>query len=302
MVRKIINKKNRNLFILLVFGSGTFLFMSMNIGSNDFISRFNQNTHKNVNGAPVAKTGAPGESSLSCTQCHAGSINNGSTQNILEVSDGVSTITDYIPGQTYTVSLSLATGNVKEGFQATVLDIATNTMAGSFPGTGLVGSKIVSSGGRNYATHISSSTNEGNVSWDWDWIAPATDVGPVKFYIASNKANGNNLANGDQIFLSQHTFNSTVGFGEHEETDWNFKVFVDKNARNLKLKFSSLTQENVFIKMTGMKGETVLTKQVGLSNIGGNNYSIEIEKSISSGIYVVQLFVGNNVVSKKIQL
>lgn len=299
MVRLIINKINSSLLIL---GMGTFLIISMNIKSEASFTRFNKNAHKNVNGAPVAKTGAPGESSLSCTQCHAGSVNNGSAQNILEVSDGVSTITDYIPGQTYTVSLSLATGNVKEGFQATVLDIATNTMAGSFPGTGLVGSKIVSSAGRDYATHISSSTNEGNVSWDWDWNAPATDVGPVKFYVASNKANGNGATNGDQIFLSQHSFNSTVGLNEYAEFDLKFNVYFDKNSNNLKLTFNALTKENVFVKMTGMEGNYILSKQLGLSDVGGNKQTIEVGKEIKSGVYIVQLFVGNKGISKKLQI
>lgn len=284
---------------ILVFALGMFFIISMSFNSKETISGF---VHKNVNGAPIAKTGAPGESSLSCTQCHAGSINNGNNQNILEISDGVSTVTEYIPGQTYIVSLSLATGNVKEGFQATVLDIATNTMAGSFPGTGLVGSKIISSGVRDYATHILSSTNEGNASWDWDWIAPATDVGPVKFYIASNKANGNGSTNGDQIFLSQHSFNSTVSLNEYDETDWNFNVYFNPFLELLNLQFSSMVKENVFVKITGMDGNTVITRQLGLSDIGQNSYKVELEKELSEEIYIIQLFVGNKAISKKVRL
>lgn len=298
MAHKTIEIKH-NYILLFALVLGMFLILSMSFNAKETISSY---VHKNVNGAPVAKTGAPGESALSCTQCHAGSINNGDNQNILEVSDGVSTVTEYIPGQTYTVSLSLATGNVKEGFQATVLDIATNTMAGSFPGTGLVGSKIISSGGRDYATHILSSTNEGNVSWDWDWIAPVTDVGPVKFYVASNKANGNGSTNGDQIFLSQHSFNSTVGLNENAETDWNFNVYFASSFETLNLQFASLVTENVFVKVTGMDGSTVLTKQLGLSGIGENSYKVELEKDFSEGIYVIQLFVGNKAMSKKVRL
>lgn len=296
MVHKIINNKH---ILFFAFGTGIFFILSMSFNAKETISSY---VHKNVNGAPVAKTGAPGESALSCTQCHAGSINNGDNQNILEVSDGVSTVTEYIPGQTYTVSLSLAAGNVKEGFQATVLDIATNTMAGSFPGTGLVGAKIISSGSRDYATHILSSTNEGNISWDWDWIAPATDVGPVKFYVASNKANGNGSTNGDQIFLSQHSFNSTVGLNENVEIDPNFNVYFDSSFGTLNLDFSSLVKENVFVKITGLNGNTILTKQLGLSEIGQNNYKVELEKEISKGIYIVQLFIGNKGMNKKVRI
>ena len=77
-------------------------------------------------GAPAGKTGAPGEGVLSCTECHAGSVNDGATQNILTVYDEGIEVTGYIPGEIYTVSLVLTDENVKEGFQATVLDNSYN--------------------------------------------------------------------------------------------------------------------------------------------------------------------------------
>ena len=74
---------------------------------------------------------------------------------------------------------------------------AANAKAGSF--TAGTDSEIQTSSEKEYINHSSASVS----SWTFDWTAPATDVGDVTFYLASNKANGDNSTSGDDIYLSE---------------------------------------------------------------------------------------------------
>ncbi|MDG1331616.1 MAG: hypothetical protein P8P74_04755 [Crocinitomicaceae bacterium] len=123
------------------------------------------------------------------------------------VSQGGTAVSDYVPGQTYTVRLELNSGDVKEGFQATVLDLVNDEMAGNFIETNNE-TKVIqpSANNRKYASHTSMSSDEGNPGCEWQWDAPTTDIGPVRFYVASNLADGNGGAENDAIFTSQYTF------------------------------------------------------------------------------------------------
>jgi len=54
-----------------------------------------------------------------------------------------------------------------------------------------------------FISHGNSSNTSGR--FEFDWTAPATDVGPVKIYVAANAANGNGTASGDKIYTSSVT-------------------------------------------------------------------------------------------------
>jgi len=88
-----------------------------------------QKSPLNGGGAPAGRSGAPGEQN--CTACHSGSVLNGNNENVLTLLNGGNPVTNYTPGQTYTVSLSMSSNPTKKGFQSTALD-ANNIMAGSF--------------------------------------------------------------------------------------------------------------------------------------------------------------------------
>lgn len=157
---------------------------------------------KNSNGAPNKKTGAPGEGS--CVDCHSGTVNDGtSINNLVMVEDGTSNVvTQYTPGQTYMLTLAINTASTKKGFQTVALD-GTNTQAGTM--TAVAGSTATATfQGRTYVNHTTASNTAPTFSFKW--TAPSTNVGNVKFYLASNATNNNSSTSGDLIYLSQHTF------------------------------------------------------------------------------------------------
>lgn len=258
-----------------------------------------EKAHLNAAGAPTGLTGAPGESN--CTQCHVGTTQSGTGINSLLLLDGAATVASYVPGTSYNVSLSLNDGNVMEGFSATVLDISTNTMAGNFPGTGGFGTAISSAGGRDYATHTSSSNTSSNFTWIWAWDAPAVDVGPVKFYVATNIANGNNLTSGDVIYLSEHIYGSSAsGLEEIEEAVEGFSAGYNSASNSVKIKFSANTIDNLFFNLVDLNGKSVYTDNLGVSSLGENSLSVALPSRVESGIYMVNFFVGNKAMKTKV--
>jgi len=286
-------------FILIL---GSFLIAALQSTSGK-LAEYSVAYQKYSTGAPAGKTGAPGEGALSCTECHAGSVNDGSSQNILTVYDAsLQVTTAYIPDEVYTVSLALVDEDVKEGFQATVLDNNYNNMAGTFLTSGSVGTQIVPYLGRDYATHKSASSNAGNVSWDWEWQAPAVESGPVTFYVASNIANGNGTASGDDIYLSQHVIYSILDVNTEQQEDLGFKAGYNSEVNALHIQFNSLSVENMFVKVVNLSGKSEHSSTIGNSKIGLNKQKVQLPETIKSGMYVVQFFLGNKAMSSKIYI
>ncbi len=290
-------------YLLIAIGITSIAFIGMQKSGVEKIEKyFAKNVHvKHAAGALAGKTGAPGDAN--CTQCHSGQTQDGTAQHTFTVLEGLNPITNYVPGNTYNVSLQLATHDVKEGFEAIVLDTQNDAMAGSFTGNNGVGTQIVSAGGKDYATHTSGSNSSSNQFWIWEWTAPATNVGPVKFYVASAKANGNGNNSGDVIFLSQHILGvNTSSITENTQDNFNFIAGYSQEANKVFLTFNTLTVGNMYFNLVDLTGKSVFTYDLGESVIGENDEQIALPKSLESGIYLVHFFVGNKAMSSQIMV
>lgn len=148
-------------------------------------------------GSPGGKSGSPGDSNKTCTECHTGTataVNGWISTNI--PSEG------YTPGQTYTITASgTHAGVVKFGFELT-----------AETGTGVkTGTIVITDAARTQLTNVNKAvthTSAGNIpngnsnTWSVNWTAPASNVGQVRFYAAFNAANGNGNNQGDVIYKS----------------------------------------------------------------------------------------------------
>ena len=279
---------------------GLFSFTDFN---SAIIEGFSHKTALNANGAPGGKTGAPGETN--CTQCHAamGGAQDGSSQNILTVADGITPITSYVPGQTYNVTLTLQSNPAKRGFSATALD-GTNTMAGTFTGSAIGKTQVNAASGREYATHTVDGNEASELTsgfWLWEWTAPATDVGQVTFYVASNEANDNGTSTGDVIYTSFHPINSAAGVEEVEETISALTAGFSAANNKLILDFTTISTDDMYVNVVDMNGRSVYQRALGSAMIGENHEEVAMP-SIKNGMYVVHFFVGNRATSKKIMV
>lgn len=139
------------------------------------------------------RAGAPGDagSTGSCRTCHTGNNNDDKPGSI--TLSGVPTA--YVPGQTYSLTLTL-TQAVQPigGFQIVATNGINNTQIGTF--TDIPGETRVTTSMR--LTHSTpKNLTGGSVSWTTDWTAPSSGTAPtdVVFYYAGNAANGDGLRN-----------------------------------------------------------------------------------------------------------
>lgn len=282
-------KKQLLNFALLASVGAFFAFQNASIVTKKF--------HKiptNNNGASGGSTGAPGESN--CTSCHNGTVQSGATENVLVMLDGSTPVTQYTPGATYTMNFGMSSNVTKKGFQATAFT-PSNTMAGTF--TAGSNTSIKTSGSKKYAGHTNSS-NTGTATWNWTWTAPTTNVGTVTFYVASNKSNNNNNDNGDVIYLSQHTFQANTSDVKEKVFNPNFKAWLNDDKMNLK--FNSLQAQKVSVNVVDLAGKSVAFRNLGYSHVGENNLDFNMNSSLPSGMYMVQLFLDNTPYTFKVYM
>jgi hypothetical protein len=249
----------------------------------------------NAGGASAGKTGAPGEQN--CTACHAGTAQDGANENLLTLFDGTTPVTTYVPGQQYTVSLSMNSNPTKRGFQATALTSA-NFMAGTF--TGQAGNTNINGTTKKYANHTSSSNTSSTPSWTWTWTAPSTGSGNVTFYVATNKTNNNGNDNGDMIYLSQHVI-SEASSSSLEESTFNNNLVAgwNENKNVVNISFQLNKDALVGVNVVDMNGKSVYNKPTFKGSIGKSVIEIPTH-GFSSGVYIVNLFINNKPLSKKV--
>jgi hypothetical protein len=164
--------------------------------------------HAYAEGPPAGFTGAPAEQT--CVVCHNSFPLNSGTGTVT-----INTPSSYQPGQTYQITVQDQTTDQSRrrwGFQLTVLTGA-NAKAGQLQATSTT-SLITNDGpgfNRDYIEHNLQGTfqgQRGGASWTFPWVAPATDVGAVTFYVATNMANGDTSSSGDFIFTQSKTIPS----------------------------------------------------------------------------------------------
>jgi hypothetical protein len=255
-----------------------------------------QKSPLNGGGAPAGRSGAPGEQN--CTACHSGSVLNGDNENVLTLLNGGIPVTNYTPGQTYTVSLVMSSNPTKKGFQSTALD-ANNLMAGTFAGQ--AGNTSINGTTKKYANHTSmSNTNVTAPVWSWSWTAPSAGTGDVTFYVASNKANGNGNDNGDLIYLSQHIISEQgAGITENESVSA-FNLFYAADTKLATVTFESLQQGSMSINLSDMNGKIWNIKQNELVIIGKNKMTLDLSGSYPKGAYVLQAIINGKPFTKNI--
>ena len=157
-------------------------------------------------------TAAPGDDARACTACHGGSALNsgpGSVKIVLQ-SGAV-----YIPGVKQHLTVQIADPNqARWGFElsARLNSDLEKSQAGDFISTDGFTQVICEdygprpcASGATFITHTSAGTRNGTrngASFQFDWMPPAANAGPVTLYVAANAANGNGTNAGDLIYTS----------------------------------------------------------------------------------------------------
>jgi uncharacterized repeat protein (TIGR01451 family) len=188
-------KDKLKLLILLIFLAGLGVYLI----TDNFASR---KAYAYSSGPPAGFTHAPGE--FDCAECHLPQPDAGTGH--IQINAPQS----YVPGQTYQITVTHANSDPTRrrwGFQLTALD-DSNSKAGNLQSQDVLTQVLDNQGpnaSRQYIEHTSSGTfinQQGGASWTFNWTAPATNVGPVTFYVAGNQANNDGNTSGDYIYFT----------------------------------------------------------------------------------------------------
>lgn len=249
------------------------------------------------NGPSAGKTGAPGENN--CTQCHTGTAQSGAGINTVVMTEGANVVSSYTPGTVYNITISIANPSSINGFQIVGLT-GSNTQAGIVTLIPSTGTQIKNgAGGKKYVTH----TLAGNIqsTWVFQWTAPATNVGNVTFYLATNKTNAQDNDSGDVIYLSQHIYGSVAGVEENQH-DITLELGFNSVNNTLAINYTTLAAGESMLNLVDLNGKSVFNESIGSTEIGENKKAVRLPSDLQSGVYVAHLNVNNNFISKKIYI
>lgn len=156
-------------------------------------------------------TNGPSESN--CTSCHTGTSLNGGSGSLSDLVLTSKMTSGYLKDSTYTMTLKYKQSSISRfGFSITALVAKDDSPAGDFTVTSnrtQKSTKGVSGKTRQYIGHTSTgtaTTSSNATEWEFEWKAPSTNVGAVKFYAVVNATNGNNGNSGDQVYAKVFEF------------------------------------------------------------------------------------------------
>lgn len=229
-------------------------------------------------GAPMGKTGSPGDNYINCSQCH-----NGPPQQALAWITTDIPASGYISGTTYTVIVTANhSGAVKAGFQLCAED-NSNQKQGELIPTNLTETKLT---GTNHITHTSNGVTciAGQRSWSFDWKAPTAGTGEITFYNASFLSTGGQY-NGMTYLSDTSVQEATTGISNINKSN-EIDIWYDSNNHLIHYKFPDENCENINIEFYNIAGQKL--DGATLSNNGSVEYHQEISLNYR-GILIIRI-------------
>ena len=239
---------------------------------------------------PVGKTGAPFESS--CTDCHAGStLPAAGTVDFTLGGLGAG----YYPNTLYPVTIG-ATSGTKNGFQVVCVD-DSDVQAGTFEaGTN---SNISSASGLDYVRHTNA---VGATTWSFNWTSPASATGDITFYYSYNISDDGGTTASDEIYVGSFTIAlaNDVGISEHEELEAQYNLSYSAETGMVQARYFNPDNDHVLFVVQNISGKEVGRYDLGYQEPGDHVQSFMIDEADADGIYLVSVFLGNRVLTKKL--
>ena len=246
-------------------------------------------------GAPVSTTGAPDEVNCSTSGCHDGfSVNGGNANLTFSVGNNIS---EYIPGQTYPVTVTISEpGVTRFGFQLVALKNADSLNAGDLVITDVNRTQIITNPieltDRKYITYTYEGTvpfSSGMGQWTFNWTAPGQNVGPVTLYVASVSANDDNTDGGDHVYTLSKTLtpNLSSAVNQNEKFNITADVFPNPMSKELNVKFNL---------------ERASIVECELYDVQGKLVKVLFEEEITSGLKTIDMDVLNGVYFLKFKM
>lgn len=228
--------------------------------------------------AGEGNTGAPGDNIKQCSSCHQGASFDTEAEILVLNSESIS-IDQYIPGEEYTVQLTVnANGASVYGFQMVSLFDSNNEDTEGFTQAGS-GMQLVPLNGRNYLEHSDPSVS--NV-FQTTWIAPEAGSNDVSFYAAVNAANGNGNTLGDHAGATELTLSEFISSSEEVYAD-QISIYPNPVTNFVSIETGDLNIEAISI--YNLQGQEIITME-------GSNSQIDVS-NLSTGLFLVSFATRN---------
>jgi hypothetical protein len=252
----------------------------------------------------ASHSGAPGE--VRCTGCHSGSANSGPGNINYLIGNGTST---YSPNELFAIVFSMDEEDINQfGFQTVALKASNNSNAGTFTITDSVNTRLIADdhngSDRIYVGHTECGADAdppGSIQWSFDWQAPGSYVGDIKFYFSSLATNHSHTTSDDHTYTQVITLVSNeVGLGVMNEKGYiglpdDFQLisaypnpFNSTTTINCALPIAS----KVSLKVYTLQGKEVATIVNSRLNTGYHALVWNASNQ-SSGLYIVKMVPGN---------
>jgi hypothetical protein len=232
----------------------------------------------------AGQTGSPGEGT--CSGCHSGG---GGVTTVSFSAVPSFTSNQYLPGQTYTVTVTVANANFSRfGFGCEILTPA-NANAGSMT-TALTGVKFLNSGARKNAVQTTAKLGTGSADFSFVWVAPTS--GTATIYAAGNAVNGTGSTSGDKVGSASLALTPDLSAGISEPVASGFagiSIYPNPVISDLKMNYSLTEAGDVNISITDLQGKEVAEIKNENQQHGFHSVTATIPASVSKGVYFVRL-------------
>jgi hypothetical protein len=225
-----------------------------------------------------------------CTQCHSD----------FPVNSGIGTLQltgplTYNPGDTLTYVIALANpGQTRWGFELT--SMTGNQQAGTINVLDPIHTQLSDnpSPQPDFLKHTTAGTYAGipnGTAWAFDWVAPATGIGPVTFYLAGNAANNSGDTHGDYIYTTTLVVEQASAVSPQISIPLDSQLLSNyPNPFNptTTLTFSLNQPAPISLNLYDIMGREVMSLYQGNMSAGFHQFSID-GSSLASGIYFARM-------------
>lgn len=273
------------------------------------------NVSSKLSSPDVGSSGDP-FTNLTCAQsgCHPGTAQTATSSDVnLFIGTGSPTTPfnssfTYTPGTSYNIAfliqLTAGPNFPFYGFQIVSLtndSAKAGTMIATNVNTTKVNTSQLITGNREYMGHRNAGSTK---NWTFQWTAPAAGTGPVTFYYCFNVASVDTLIPQEpegEIYCNSITIQEGTGTGIESISDKisALNIFPNPVSDEVGLSFDLKQAEKVSAQFYSLNGK--LSRELFNENASEGYFSRSYKMNdIPSGIYLLQLNVGNTSVTKKI--
>lgn len=242
----------------------------------------------------AGRTGSPGETTCNTAGCHTGNPLNDPSGSITIAAPGLDANWEYAPGSTYQIQVTVSrTGNGKFGLGFESL-LASGANAGTLiitdPAQTQLKTATVSGNVRNNVVHkTGAGLSNDSHTFIFNWTAPPTGSGNVKFYAAGNAADGQTNPANDYIFTIMQELEEESGSGVTENNfDANLSIHPNPVKETIQFTFSVAKASKIGFSLVNLQGETVQRFAERSFRTGAHQFSMPLDANVTNGVYLLK--------------